>query len=356
MRRLSLLIPLLFCILWACPEGGDDDDSTAADDCGDDDIGVDEDDDSYRTCGSIPELIDCDDSDATVHPDGVETCGDGIDNDCDGTADDLDADDDGFISVECLGQDCDDNSAEVFPGRPESCDGADNDCDGTVDDGFDADDDGWTSCAGDCVNSDAFINPDAEELCDGIDNDCDCLDTPQDTNNDGTPCGPGDADVDEAFDADLDGFVDATNALCIDIYGPAADLAAWGDCDDSDDAIFPAAHEDADDGVDNDCDTCTDECFDHDGDGYDNCDAGAPGDPSCVDPAQTGGDNEGAAADCLDSAAHIFATIVYPGFTYQDTLSDGTPITMGEICGDELDNNCNGTVDEGYDPKCNPLE
>jgi hypothetical protein len=351
MRRLSLLIPLSLLLVWACADPADDDDTGA--DCSDG-IGVDEDGDTYRTCG-LEELIDCDDGNAAVHPDADETCGDSIDNDCNGTADDLDADGDGFISDQCFGQDCDDADAESYPGRAESCDGADNDCDGTIDDGFDADDDGWTFCAGDCVNSDPFINPDAEELCDGIDNDCDCLDVPQDTNGDGTLCGAGDADVDEAFDADEDGYIDAENPLCVDIYGPNADFAAFGDCDDADATIFPKAHEDAEDGVDNDCDTCVDECFDHDGDGWDNCDQGAAGDSSCIDPAQAGpGDN--LAADCLDQEDHIFATIVHPGFSHPDTLMDGTPVTMDEICGDKLDNDCDGTIDEGYDENCNPLE
>jgi Putative metal-binding motif len=40
----------------------------------------------------------------------------------------FDADNDGYPSAECGGEDCDDDNAERFPGNAEICDGQDNDC------------------------------------------------------------------------------------------------------------------------------------------------------------------------------------------------------------------------------------
>ena len=56
----------------------------------------------------------------------------------------LDADGDGYIE-----DDCDDNDANVHPGKEELCDGLDNDCDGDIDEEvqdlfyIDADGDGF---------------------------------------------------------------------------------------------------------------------------------------------------------------------------------------------------------------------
>jgi hypothetical protein len=107
--------------------------------------------------GYAAQAGDCDDGDPTVHPGAPDDQCNGVDNDCDGTADSdapivtiyPDDDDDGFGRTEgarqaCLPapgfttapDDCDDDDPEVYPGAPQLCDGKDNACTGIVDDGL----------------------------------------------------------------------------------------------------------------------------------------------------------------------------------------------------------------------------
>ena len=104
----------------------------------------------YAATGS-----DCDDADPAVHPEAEEVCN-GLDDDCDGTADEgltletwhLDADGDGWggasTSVSACtapsgyladASDCDDTNAEIHPGASEACNARDDDCSGLIDDG-----------------------------------------------------------------------------------------------------------------------------------------------------------------------------------------------------------------------------
>ena len=111
-----------------------------------------------------------------------EICGDGIDQDCNGSdlicPEDIDNDGDGYTENQ---GDCNDNDATIYPGAVEICgDGIDQDCSGMdlecLPDPNEVDDDGdgFTENEGDCNDSDTTIFPGAIEICgDGIDQDCD---------------------------------------------------------------------------------------------------------------------------------------------------------------------------------------
>lgn len=149
---------------------------------------------------------DCDDANPSINPAAEDICGDGIDNDCSGAADEgclvcTDNDADSFFAQADCGTpvDCDDNNVAINPLAAEVCDGLDNDCDGTSDESgslgeqtyyldqdgdlFGDDDnvvqactmpDGYTHQGGDCDDSDSRVHPFALELVgNGIDDNCD---------------------------------------------------------------------------------------------------------------------------------------------------------------------------------------
>ncbi len=173
----------------------------------------------------------------------------------------------------------------------------------------DADGDGYAADE-DCDDTDASVNPGAEEVCDEVDNDCD-------------------DEVDEGVtgtwyaDADGDGFGDA-GAPAEGCDQPDGYTADDTDCDDADDAVFPAAPERCD-GLDNDCDGSIDEDVqstwfaDADADGFG--DAASPLD-DCDPP-----DGYAATDDDCDDADPA----VNP--------------SADEVCND-VDDDCDGTIDE----------
>lgn len=246
------------------------------------------------------EYSDCDDFNALVHPGMMEWCCDGIDSDCDGRdapvgapckceldRDHTDWDSDGYTPWQ---GDCDDSNWQVNPGAVESCDdGLDNNCNGRIDyedrcDSPDSDRDGYPD-ASDCDPWNANVNPGMGEICgDGIDNDCDgrvdgypyCDGQPIDWDRDGYPyekdCNDGDANVFpgspyeqccDGIDSNCDGTDAPYNAICAcptssdrdgDGYGIGMSDPTLADCNDQDATIHPHAGEDCGDKRDNDCD------------------------------------------------------------------------------------------------------
>jgi hypothetical protein len=137
--------------------------------------------------------------------------------------------------------DCNDGSAAINPGASEVCDGLDNDCNGSADDGLlvtsyyrDFDNDSFgdpdrtrTTCDGpdngyivdntDCDDHDNSINPAADEIPDDeIDNNCDGridCDDPSVAND--PVCGGQEPEIcDDGIDNDGDGKIDCADNQC----------------------------------------------------------------------------------------------------------------------------------------------
>lgn len=260
--------------------------------------------DEIITCDGIAPLgyvgndLDCDDTDPLVNPTGTEMCN-GYDDDCDGLTDDADP---GVIGTFIWYADADgDTFGDVLITTAA--------CVAPV---------GYTGDPSDCDDTNAAINPAAAEVCNGFDDNCDFLVDDADPGLVGAPTW--------YLDADLDGYGDPaiTATGCI---SPVGYVATGDDCDDTDNAINPAATEICN-AIDDDCDGTADDGLpfvtyyaDADGDTYGDAFATT----SSCDGAPAGyvSDN----TDCDDTQS-----TVYPGAT--------------EVC-DGFDNDCDGEYDEG---------
>lgn len=299
-----------------------------------------------------PWVYDCNDANAAIHPEVVESCN-GVDDNCDGVADEgvvpptwyRDADNDTYGALATTTQacsapagyvanstDCNDTLASVRPGAPEVCNSIDDNCVNGIDEGVkntyyaDSDSDAYGNNASsllacvpptnyvsnntDCNDSKNTVYPGAPELCDTLDNDCD-------------------SQVDEGIgvswyaDTDRDTYGNAavTQLACAQPNGFVNNNT---DCNDGAVAIHPGATEVCN-AIDDDCDTLIDENVkntyyqDTDGDNYGNTTVTSQ---ACSAP----GGYVSASGDCLDTNRAVFP---------------GNP----ELC-DALDNDCNTSVDD----------
>jgi hypothetical protein len=332
---------------------------------------------------------DCDDSDPTVHPAQNELC-DGLDNNCDGVVPVLETDQDGDRWVRCSpwlgapavqgGGDCDDADPTRSPGWIEACDGIDNDCDGAPDPlEADLDGDGARGCGGatpaDCDDQNAQVHPGMQELCDGLDNDCDgmideysscpyeeqlCADTAGFWNWCGSGCGP--ATCERAYPGTIcplicvplcecgAGMVWHAVRGCVPLVDADGDgVGTCGeDCDDIDPSRHPGAVEICD-GVDNDCNLMVDDGPDVDGDGVGVCD--------CDDSNQLRAPTLAEACDLLDNDCNGA-----PGLSEVDRDLDGWFVCHGDCDDNDAgvhptamerclggDDDCDGVVDNAPD-------
>ena len=260
------------------------------------------------------------------------------------------------------------------------CDGKDNDCDGEIDEPYDNDQDGHLSaqatrpdgtvCGDDCDDFNASVNPSASEVCDGLDNNCN-MHIDEDMQDLGL-CHP---EVPEGVEPSTLVYEDTD---CVYETGTLKCQGGEVMCDG---ALFIGPEPETCDGRDNNCNGFADEpgavagVGDSCGSSIGVCEPGyficnsVTSDMMCVD-AYTGEQQDmcdGLDNDCDtqtdEDAEPILCTNGCPVYGYQyctggeysvcDAPQPGNEDT--EPCNGE-DDDCDGLIDEGQECQCDPAE
>ena len=349
--------------------------------------------------GYVTNNLDCSDTDANIHPNTIDICGDSIDQDCSGA--DLacplfkfyyDADTDGYGNPALLTQatsqpigyasnnlDCNDNDINVNPTAGEICNSVDDNCNGAVNEGLicilstyyqDTDADSYGNPQS---TTTAFFKPSGY-----VTNEQDCNDANAAVNicATGTVCSSGACQTLNTYyyDADRDTYGDV-DTIITDISQPAGYTTNGLDCNDANALINPTATETCN-GIDDNCANSADEgnvCNSLSSCGtYNNaCATDINGAASCTGgvcslTCNTGYVLENSACKLLntyykDSDADGYGSTQTTSATTQPTgyvtnsldCNDGNALinpAVAEVC-DDLDNNCDIQIDEGMPTK-----
>jgi hypothetical protein len=294
---------------------------------------------------------------------------------------------DGLTGLECgAATDCAADQACVAGAcvsrGEETCDGADNDGDGRIDEDFDFDDSlahcgGCDQpCAGRCVSGtcdegDLGLQGDAgcvpsDEVCDGLDNNCDGATDEGVLNACGT-CGPVPEETCDGQDNDCDDAVDEDLPICRGscVIPPEAPCNGIDDdCDgNTDDAMEPpegcgacVEAEVACDGEDEDCDGTPDDgllnacmmCGDVPAEVCNGLDDDCNGEVDETFPAPPTPCSAGEGA-CNRAGEYVCRAPAGSGTTIEPECQASPGAAELERCGNAIDDDCDGTTDEGFD-------